>query len=217
MNSRRRFTAQPLPLVRGVELQPLSAQVERVVQALELAGSPLDRTRQEALKAALAEANAATALEKIQQILDPLCLAAVQINPESRVKVQAGPAPKELIEQGWRVFLVKVHNEAGVTAPLRCQSPNASECTTRTIRPSRRRTISQRDVVNRWMDISMFTGQPLNERLSGLPLEYRVVELFSRDRGKREAKLAFDVGQGTQDLGFRSEVNLLFDCQAACP
>ena len=117
--------AQPLPLVRGVELQPLSAQVERVVQALELAGSPLDRTKQEALKAALAEANAATALEKIQQVLDPLCLAAVQINPESRVKVQAGPAPKELIEQGWRVFLVKVHNEAGVTAPLRCQSPNA--------------------------------------------------------------------------------------------
>ena len=54
---------------------------------------------------------------------------------------------------------------------------------------------------------------PLTERLSGLALEYCVVELFSRDRGKREAKLAFDVGQGTQDLGFRSEVNVLFDCE----
>ena len=47
------------------------------------------------------------------------------INPESRVKVQVGPAQKSLVEQGWRIFLVKVHNEAGVTAPLRCSSPNA--------------------------------------------------------------------------------------------
>src|SRR5687768_8881661 len=89
--------AQPLPLVRGVELQPLTAQVERVVQALERAGSPLDEERRAALRAALSETNAATAVEKIQQVLDPLCLAGVQINPESRVKVQAGPAPKELI------------------------------------------------------------------------------------------------------------------------
>jgi hypothetical protein len=43
-------------------------------------------------------------------------------------------------------------------------------------------------------------------------LEYCVVELYSRDSGKREANLSFDVGQGTQDLGFRNEANLLFDC-----
>ena len=43
------------------------------------------------------------------------------INPESRVQVKAGGAPKELMEQGWRMFLVKVHNEAGVTAVLREQ------------------------------------------------------------------------------------------------
>ncbi|HTL18385.1 MAG TPA: CehA/McbA family metallohydrolase, partial [Patescibacteria group bacterium] len=32
---------------------------------------------------------------------------------------------------------------------------------------------------------------------------------------KREAKLAFDVGQGTQDLGFRSELDVLFHCVPA--
>jgi hypothetical protein len=51
--------------------------------------------------------------------------------------------------------------------------------------------------------------------LSGLPLEYRMIELYSRDVGRREAKLVFDVGQGTQDLGFRNEVNLLFHCEPA--
>ena len=63
----------------------------------------------------------------------------------------------------------------------------------------------------------MFDEAPLNKRLSGLPLEYRVLELFSRDSGNREAKLAFDVGQGTQDIGFRSEANLLFECHPCVP
>ena len=42
--------------------------------------------------------------------------------------------------------------------------------------------------------------------LSGLVLEYRIVQLYSRDPGQREATLTFDVGQGTQDLGYRNEV-----------
>jgi hypothetical protein len=196
-----------------VELQPLAAQVERVVQALELAGSPLSQDQQAALREATAESEPAAAVEKIQAVLDPLCIAGVSVNPESRVKVQAGPAAKELIEQGWRVFLMKVHNEAGVTARLRASSPNAQRIhdTDNSAEPPN--PISRQDVANRWLDISLFDTAPLNERLSGLALEYRVLELFSRDRGRREAKLAFDVGQGTQDLGFRNEVNLLFDCQ----
>jgi hypothetical protein len=49
--------------------------------------------------------------------LDPLCLAFVNVNPESRVKVARGPAKAQLVEQGWSVFLIKVHNDAGLTAP----------------------------------------------------------------------------------------------------
>ena len=52
-----------------------------------------------------------------------------------------------------------------------------------------------------------FDEQPLAAKLSGLALEYRIVQLYSRDAGKREAKIGFDVGQGTQDLGFRNEVD----------
>src|SRR4029079_19675926 len=97
--------------------------------------------------------------------------------------------------------------------PLRCTSPNAAplhESKNDAEPPS---TISQRDVVERWLEVSRDHNWPLAERLSGLPVEYCVIELFSRDRGQREAKLAFDVGQGTQDLGFRNEANVLFDCE----
>ena len=92
----------------------------RVVQALKQAGAPLDEARQHALDAAAADP--AKAAQSVQEALDPLCLAAVTINPESRVKVAAGPAAKKLVQNGWRVFLVKIHNEAGVTAPIQKSS-----------------------------------------------------------------------------------------------
>ena len=63
---------------------------------------------------------------------------------------------------------------------------------------------------SRWMDIQMVNKQPMKAHLSGLDLEYRVLQLYAKEAGKREAKLAFDVGQGSQDLGFRNEVDILF-------
>jgi hypothetical protein len=198
-----------------VELQPLAAQAERVVQALEVAGSPLTEDQQAKLRTALASADEGVVVETIQRILDPLCLVGVTINPESRVTVQDGAAPQELMQQGWRTFLIKVHNQAGATAPLRCTSPNAEPMHDTWVNQAEPpQTITQGDVVQRWLDVGTYDKPPLNERLSGQALEYRIVELFSRDQGARETTLVFDVGQDTQDSGFRSEINLLFDCKS---
>ena len=55
----------------------------------------------------------------------------------------------------------------------------------------------------------------LAERLSGLGLEYRILEIYSRDRGQRSAKISFNVGQGTQDIGFRNDMVVLFNALPA--
>src|SRR5882724_2730058 len=60
------------------------------------------------------------------------------------------------------------------------------------------------------MDLQMSNKQPLREQLSGLNLEYRILQLYSRDAGQREAKISFNVGQGTQDIGYRNDVDVLF-------
>jgi len=60
------------------------------------------------------------------------------------------------------------------------------------------------------LDLQAYDKQPLEKELSGLKLEYRILQLYSRDAGKREAKLSFNVGQGTQDIGFRNDVDILF-------
>ena len=200
-------SAAELPIVTGVEWQPLAAQSKRLVEALDYAGSPFDAAEAQALRAALAETDASKGLAAVQRILDARCLFGVNINPEMRVKVQQGPAKPALFEQGWRNFLVKVHNESGTTAALRVESPNAA----------RLHGSPPESIADRWLDAAMFDKQPLRETLGGLALEYRIVQLFSRDAGKREAKIGFNVGQGTQDNGFRNEVDVLFDATPSRP
>jgi len=195
--------AATLPVVRQVEWQPFSAQVKRVVEALDYLGTPFTALERRAIDAAIAQQDA----YRLQQALDVRCLFGVHINPEMRVKVQQGAAAADLMEQGWRVFLVKVENDSGTTAKLSLESANFK----------RLHGSPQKEVADRWADGEMFDKQPMRETLGGLPVEYRIISLYSRDAGRREAKIAFNVGQGTQDLGFRSEVDVLFNCQAAQP
>lgn len=209
------LNGEELPIVGDVEAQPIKAQVQRLVAALEFLGQPLTESQRKELNEALGLQGPAAAVA-IQKLLDRMALAAVNINPESRVKVMRGPANAELVQHGWTVFLIKVHNEAGITPALRVTSPQAAPVHQRsTASPEPKKTISASDVENRWMDIATFDQQPLTPRLSGLPLEYRLVQIHSRDAGKREATLVFDVGQGTQDLGFRSELPVLFEVEPA--
>src|SRR3954447_15896319 len=175
-----------LPTVRGVEAQPLKAQAKRVAEALESLGEPLSKEQAAALDKAIATADPDEAVEAIQKVLDPRCLVGVNINPESRVKVARGPAAAELVQQGWRVFLVKVHNEGGVTAKLRAISPNAAPLYQRSSgSPDPKVSVKPEDVPDRWLDLQTFDAQPLNPALSGLLLEYRILQLYSRDEGKR--------------------------------
>ena len=207
-----------LPLVEGVPAQPLAAAARRVQTALELAGAPLEGSTAAALAAALAAEDEERVVAGIQAALDPLCLAAVHINPEGRVKVAAGPASAVLMQHGWRVFLVKVHNEAGVTAPFGLSSPNAAPLVARSSnQPRAVAKISASEVRDRWLDVSVINERPLARELSGLALEYRPIVLYARDAGQREGKLSFDAGHGSQDLGFRADLDVLFRCEPAVP
>ena len=61
--------AEPLPLVTDVELQPLVAQVRRVVKALDLLGSPLSNEQRAKVSEALTNEDAAEAVKQFQQVL----------------------------------------------------------------------------------------------------------------------------------------------------
>ncbi|MCS1416580.1 MAG: hypothetical protein M2R46_04331 [Verrucomicrobia subdivision 3 bacterium] len=204
------------PTVTEVEYQPFIAATERLLEALVFAGAPLSEADERQVRSATRNHDPQEAIRQIQSILDRYTIANVNISPESRVKVSEGAAVKNLVQQGWRTFLVKVRNEAGITPKLAAESPNAGPQHQRSSgSPEPKSVISQTDVAQRFLDIEMVNNPPLKPNLSGLELEYRIIQLFSRDIGKREANLAFNVGQGTQDIGFRNAVPILFTCLPA--
>ena len=209
--------ADPAPVVADVDLQPLAAQARRVFEAAEFLGEPFSAEQRGALEAAAQLTDRAQAVAKIQALLDARALFVVNINPEMRVKAAQGPAKAEAVEQGWRIFLVKVINEAGATAPLRIRSPQAQPVYNSTGNPAGKKPqpAGEPPFAERWTDIELFTKPPMKAALSGLAVEYALVSIFSRDAGKREARFSFDVGQGTQDLGFRNDCDVLFDCRPA--
>jgi hypothetical protein len=171
-----------LPIVKDVELQPLVAQVKRVAEALDYLGVPLGEADRTALAAAMKETDAAAATAAIQKVLDRHCLAGATLASDKEITAAAGPAERKLVEQGWTQFLVKVHNPAGLTGELRAASPHAQ-----------RLAGSPADAVeSRWLDLAMFNQQPLVPKLSGLALEYRIVQLYSRDAGPRQAGIAME-------------------------
>ncbi len=196
----------------AVEIQPLLSQVRRLVEAMEYLGEPLSDADRKRIDVAASLTDGARAAEEVQRILDPYCLVAVRINPESRISVDRAAAPGRLVEQGWRAYLVKVRNEAGVTGVLSMESPQA--------RPVYRRgtglamapqSVRPADVTDRWLDLDTYGQKPMEPQLSGLELEYRAVLLYSRDRGRREAQLGASLGPGTEDIGFRNRATVLFD------
>jgi hypothetical protein len=126
-------------------------------------------------------------MSAIGQALDNRCLLVVSINPESRVKAERGPAAAYLRGGSPDIFVVKVHNDAGVTAPVEVSGPGIG--------------------AGGWLDASFVRSS----RLRGERVEYLFLRLTPHEAGKREATFRFDVGQGTQDLGFRAEVPVLFN------
>ena len=203
--------AQNIGETPKVALQPLAQHVRQVQEALSFLGQPLLAADAQRINAAMGLSDEAATVTELERVLDQYALAIVTINAESRVKVEVGPAKPELEQEGTRLFLVKVINGAGVTAKLQVQSENSGSVYTQSDRSAEpAMKLTPEDEKQRWADISLYDKNPMSERLSGLGLEYRILSIYSRDVGERSARLSFNVGQGTQDIGFRNEATVLF-------
>lgn len=187
-----------LPLVEVVEWNSFRDHCRQLLHTLEKTHSPLPAETVRRLQTILDSTpdNPAAASAAVQKMLDARCLVGININAESRVKAGRGQGTSKLQMDRPTLVLVKVYNEGGVTHALRV---HGSEL----IRGDKRDPI-------RWLEAELVTERPFTAELTGRRLEYRVLRLTAHQAGKREATFQFDVGQGTQDLGFRAEVPVLF-------
>ncbi len=165
-------------MVTDARMQPLKVNLGRLLQGLDYIGQPLPYAREEVMPRDLID---------LQKLIDPLCLASVTINPESRVSADPGAARPILVDDGWVCYLIKVINQAGVTAPLKAYSQEPE------------------------IEVDMFIDRPVSPRLSGVTLEYRILMIRASEPGQLSTVLTFDIGQGTQDVGFRSDLLMTFN------
>ena len=180
-----------LPAATKVDSQPLLASVERLIDALDFAGSPLPAETVSAIRKLSREHDDSLVAMRVQELLDPFCLAGVSIKSTGPPTVKRGPVARKLLEQGWRTFLVKVVNRPGFSRRLLVESPNAL--------PLPHSPADQ--VTSRWMQLSSFEGRPLKANLSGLELEYRILQIYSRDSGPKQAILEFTVSNKAGEDG----------------
>ena len=119
-----------------------------------------------------------------------MALIRIVINPEARVSVSRVSRPPVLVRGASTPVEIEIVNQAKVRSRLRVTSPSG---------------VPAPGKPDPWLEFALPDLSPL----SGRPREIRVLNLRASVLGQREAVLAFDVGHGTQDLGFRSEVALL--------
>ena len=113
------------------------------------------------------------------------------------MKVMRGRVAARL-QQGWKSFLIKVHNEAGTRAPLQWESPNAAPAlhqSTGAPNPREENLLTPGEVANRYLEMGFYEYRPLTADLSGILVEYKVLQIYTDQVGPREAKIGFHVGQ----------------------
>lgn len=123
----------------------------------------------------------------------PGVLISVSISPEARVKASPEGSSRVLRQGEWTEFSLTIENMAGITSPLVIESEQLLQDEGDQSR-------------SRWLRIEWESSKPLTGALK----ETRQLRIWSRDQGVRSAVLNFNAGQGTQDLGFRSDVLLSF-------
>jgi hypothetical protein len=111
----------------------------------------------------------------------------VTINPEGRVKVARGGHVPVLKRGGPSLAWVKIENQSGGRQRLEARGTysGAKE--------------------------NPFRLEVLAGTLRGREVEYRRMRITCTRAGKRELTIAFEAGQGTQDIGFRGETPVLFE------
>jgi hypothetical protein len=181
--------------------QPFFASVMRAIAALTEGGQPIAKVDADRL-AELAAQDDAEAVAGADTILGKYTLATVMLDKEGMGQATLGGADRTLIEQGWRSFLIRVENPHGVTDRFdvsggggagRMSQPNLEE------KAGLRDTLFKAPLIEKlWLTAQIQASQPLSSAL----VEYKVVDFFSRDRGRRQGTLGF--GAGTVEVNGRS-------------
>ncbi len=136
----------------------------------------------------------------------------------------------KLVEQGWRSFLVRVENPLGLQQTVSIASDavnpyapvaigdaelaSRASLSAETHFFEQHRLLEPADIAKFWMGTKLVSKHPMNATLSGLGVEYQVLQIYSRDRGQKSAYLEANSAAAPWILTFGSKKGIRadFDC-----
>jgi hypothetical protein len=183
----------------GLVPQPYFAGVNRVLGALARLGAPV-ATEDAKRITELANQNDNTAVDAAEKILDRYTLARLSLEADGTGRITMGGTQRTLVEQGWRMFLVRIGNPGGrsdkINFASESQGPGSMMSWTMAPRAHMGDRLNKGPIIEKLWVLSRIHeespapegDQPKPIQLSGMPVEYRIIELFSRDAGRRSDK-----------------------------
>lgn len=198
----------------------------RAVDALESAGNPIPPTEMEALQALLRAGT--SEVQRAMEIMHRHSLLNVEIDQHGfGTPTQAGERPV-LDERGWRTYVIRIDNPHGHVLPIHLLV-NATPAFSTAPAPgnfSPAMSLSQMPhsgdrldktglVADSWLKVELADDAPL----TGFPIEYRLVNLYSSAGANREGRMGLTlvddspVGahSGNQTVAIPFEVRRSFD------
>jgi len=210
----------------GVEAQPYFASLRRALDAWGSFGESLPAPDAAQL-AAYARTGDGPSVAAAEGLLRRHVVAQATVDPDGSAHLEVGAAPAEFVEQGWRAFLVRVANpggrrdhlllSAGWRTPGRMQPSSDGTAQRATLGD----TLNQGPIIEKMgflvqmhdtVPLVRFGRELAAAPLSGLPVEYQVVEVFARDHGDRRALLTLELFPRPGD-GYGGSAKQEFPCR----
>lgn len=185
----------------SIDAQPYFASVKRALDRLEKLGAPIAAEHASRISTLSTRTDAAAQMEA-EEILSRYTLAILKLESGGSLRIDQGGATRDLVEQGWKLFLVRVDNLTGKDVAIRFPGPQQSVAQmapwigSMAQRPYLLDTVAKAPMIEEmWFASEMHGAVPRFVRglelsvleLSGFPREYHVLQLFSRDRGSKTA------------------------------
>lgn len=169
------------------EFTPLKKNAEAILATLERLKAPAPAATVSRLEQAIVQRDT----NAIENAMEELVCLKITINPEGRVRLARGESVPELKKGQPAYALLRIENQSGAQQKLTPKGDYTGETNP--------------------FQLEIIAAGTFDAELKGEFIEYRIIKIVCKEIGKRELTISFNAGQGTQDLGFRGEVPILFD------
>ncbi|MBU3004249.1 CehA/McbA family metallohydrolase [Paraglaciecola arctica] len=128
--------------------------------------------------------------QKLVDTLDSLTVFEVTLSATSQVNIVKGNATPLVTQAGWANYLIKVINPHRLKGDVIISSPNALPIYHKSVGEQyalQEHFIDDKTIDTSFLELAIYRDTPLSSTLSTFPVEYRILQIYTREKGTKTA------------------------------